>query len=96
VNRLAQERNPVIHLLGFLGPLFVRKVAVGVVFGEKVAGDIGQARYTGLFAFAGDVEEDRETGVRACIVVFDVFDAVDEVDATGLSVLLVLSDCGGG
>jgi hypothetical protein len=31
-------------------------VVLGVVFGEKVAGDIGQAGCTGLFAFAGYVE----------------------------------------
>jgi hypothetical protein len=91
VDGLVQERNPVIHLLCFLGPLFVGKVVLGVVFGEKIAGDIRQAGCTGLFAFAGYVEEDGQAGVRACVIVFDVFDAVDEVDAMRLSVLLVLA-----
>lgn len=85
VDGLAHKGNPVLHLLRLLGPVFVREVVIEVVLLEKVAGDIGQAGCTGLFAFAGYVEDDGETGVGACIVAFDVFDGVDEVDAMGLS-----------
>lgn len=91
VDGLVQKRNPVSHLLGFLGPFLGRKVVLGVIGGEKVAGDVRQAGCTGLFPFAGYIEEDREAGVCACIVVFDLVDAVDEVHAMELSMPSVLA-----